>query len=340
MISSLRNRRHPPNADSLPEDLKSNDAKLLLLGHERNRAMTTRGIGGLLLSALLLPAAHGQAQFDPGAPSAEPVPGFASVDIDGRSLRYKCVGNGTPTVIIEPGGGVSVETVISWNFTRGWPAIIPAVAKTTRVCAYDRAGLGRSDKATLPRTSRDVAKDLHALLAKANIAPPYVLAGQSFGGMNVRMFTHLYPETVAGVVLVDSSHPDEYAELAKVLPPPQPGDKNYELIKGWREGPDLSGSREWVDLKANAALIRTTGNLGDRPLIVLTQSPQWNDPYAPDDLEPVIDAVGQRLQRGLADLSTRSKFIVASKAGHNIQADEPQLVIDAILDVVQQVRSP
>jgi pimeloyl-ACP methyl ester carboxylesterase len=298
--------------------------------------MRTRGA---LLSVLLLSSAHGQAQSDPGAPSAEPVPGFASVDIGGRSLRYKCVGSGTPTVIIEPGGGVSVETVISWNFTRGWPAIIPAIARQTRVCAYDRAGLGRSDKAPLPRTSVDVAKDLHALLEKADIAPPYVLAGQSFGGMNVRMFTHLYPQTVAGVVLIDSSHPDAYLELAKVLPLPEPGDKNYELIKGWREGPDLSRSREWIDLKANAALIRTTSDLGDRPLIVLTQSPQWNDPYAPDDLEPVIDAVGQRQQEGLARLSTRSKFIVANKAGHNIQADEPQLVIDAILDVVKQVRS-
>jgi pimeloyl-ACP methyl ester carboxylesterase len=301
--------------------------------------MSTRGAGALLLFWLLLPSAHGQAQWDASAASAEPVPGFASVDIGGRSLRYKCIGSGTPTVIIEPGGGVSVETVMSWNLSRGWPAVIPAVAKETRVCAYDRAGLGRSDKASLPRTSRDVAKDLHALLEKAGIAPPYVLAGQSFGGMNARMFTHLYPEAVAGVVLIDSSHPDAYAELAKVLPEPRREDKNYELIKGWREGPDLSGSREWIDLKANAALIRITGHLGDRPLIVLTQSPQWNDPYAPDELEPVIDAVGERLQKGLADLSTRSKFIVASKAGHNIQADEPQLVIDAILDVVKQVRS-
>lgn len=304
--------------------------------------MTTvamRGVGGLLLSGLLLSAAKGQAQWDASAPSAHPMPGFTSVDIGGRALRYKCEGSGTPTVIIEPGGGVSLETVISWNLTRGWPVVIPAVAKQTRVCAYDRAGLGRSDKANLPRTSLDVAKDLHLLLDKAGIAPPYVIAGQSFGGMNARMFTHLYPDTVVGMVLIDSSHPDSYAELAKVLPPPQPGDKNYELIKGWREGPDLSGSREWVDLKANAALLRTAGDLGDRPLIVLSPSPHWNDPYAPDDLEPVIDAVGERLQQNLASLSTRSKFIVATRAGHNIQAEEPQLVIDAILDVVKQVRS-
>jgi pimeloyl-ACP methyl ester carboxylesterase len=287
---------------------------------------------------LLLVAPNGQAQSDPGAPSAEPVPGFVSVDIGGRSLRYKCMGSGVPTVIVEPGGGVSLETVISWNLTFGWPVIIPAVAKTTRVCAYDRAGLGRSDKAPVPRTSRDVASDLHRLLEKAGIRPPYVLAGQSFGGMNVRMFTHLFPDTVAGLVLIDSSLPDLYPELSKVLPAPSPGDKDYELIKGWRDGPDLSQSREWVDLKATAALVRATGSFGDRPLIVLTQSPQWNDPYAPDDIESSIDTVSQRLQADLARLSTHGKLIFASKAGHNIQADEPRLVIDAIVDVVRQVR--
>lgn len=291
------------------------------------------------LAALVSFSAHSQKQWDPGAPSAEPVPGFESVDIGGRSLRYRCQGSGAPTVIIEPGGGVSIETVTSWNLPRGWPVIIRDVAKTTRVCAYDRAGLGRSDKASLPRTSLDVAKDLHALLAKADIEPSFVFAGQSYGGMNARMFTHLYPATVAGVVLVDSSHPDLYPELAKVLPAPSPQDKNYALIKGWREGPDLSGSREWVDLKMNAELVRGAGDLGDRPLIVLSASPTWNDPYAPDDVEPLIKEVEQRLNADLAALSTHSKHIVATKAGHNIQADEPQLVTDAILDVVAQVRA-
>jgi pimeloyl-ACP methyl ester carboxylesterase len=298
------------------------------------------GVAAFVLSTLLLSASGGEAQqLDAGAPSEKPVPGFASVDIGGRSLRYRCTGSGAPTVIVEPGGGLSLETVISWNRPTGWPVIVPAVAKVTQVCVYDRAGLGRSDKATVPRTSRNVASDLHALVEKAGIAPPYVLAGQSFGGMNARMFAHLYPDAVAGMVLIDSSHPDLYPEVAKVIPAPSPKDKDYVLIKGWREGPDLSGSREWVDLKANADLVRQTDGLGDKPLIVLTHSPQWNDPYAPDDIEPTIDAIEQRLQAGLAALSTNGKQIVARKAGHNIQADEPQLVIDAIVDVVKQVRA-
>lgn len=254
-------------------------------------------------------------------------------------MRYQCYGVGVPTVIIEPGGGTSLETVFSWNRPIGWAVIVPEIAKTTRVCAYDRAGLGRSDKAPMPRTSADVAKDLHALIERTGLRAPFVIAGQSFGGMNARMFAHLYPEAVAGLILIDSSHPDAYPEIAKVLPARAPDDKDYELVKGWREGPDLSKTREWVDLKANGDLVRATGGIGDKPLVVLTQSPQWNDPYAPDDIEALIDAVGARLQAGLTALSTNSKQVVASKAGHNIQFDEPQLVIDAIVDVVAKVRS-
>jgi len=262
--------------------------------------------------------------------------GFASVDIGGRSLRYQCFGEGTPTVLIEPGGGVSLETVFSWDKPIGWAVIVPQISKLTRVCVYDRAGLGRSDPAPVPRTSLDVAKDLHELLQRAHIGPPYVIAGQSFGGMNARMFASLYPQTIAGMVLVDSSHPDLYPEVAKVLPPPTPGES--EFLQGWRNGPDLSKTREWVDLKKNADLVRATGGIGDKPLVILTQSPDWNDPFAPDDVEPAIDAVIQRLDEQLLTLSTDSKRIVAKTAGHNIQADDPQLVIDEIADVVLRVR--
>lgn len=290
----------------------------------------------LAIGTMALAQASAAQQFDASAPSAEQVPGFASVDIGGRSLRYKCFGEGTPTVLIEPGGGVSLETVFSWNRPIGWAVIVPQIAKLTRVCVYDRAGLGRSDLAPVPRTSLDVAKDLHALLERARIAPPYVIAGQSFGGMNARMFASLYPQTIAGIVLVDSSHPDAYPEVAKVLPPPKAGESRF--LQGWRNGPDLSKTREWVDLKANAELVRATDGFGDKPLIVLTQSPDWNDPFAPDDVEPLIDEVWQRLNAQLLTLSSDSKLIVAKTAGHNIQGDDPQLVIDAISDVVARAR--
>jgi pimeloyl-ACP methyl ester carboxylesterase len=295
---------------------------------------TVTALAACVLATVEVGAAQ---QFDAGAPSAEPVPGFASVDIGGRSLRYKCFGEGTPTVLIEPGGGVSLETVFSWDKPIGWAVIVPQISKLTRVCVYDRAGLGRSDPAPAPRTSLDVAKDLHELLDRARIAPPYVIAGQSFGGMNARMFASLYPQTIAGIVLVDSSHPDTYPEVAKALPPPKPGESKF--MQGWRTGPDLSKTREWVDLKANADLVRATDGFGDKPLVILAQSPDWNDPFAPDDVEPLIDEVLQRLDTQLLTLSSDSKRIVAKTAGHNIQAEDPQLVVDAIRDVVARART-
>jgi pimeloyl-ACP methyl ester carboxylesterase len=291
----------------------------------------------LAVPAMALTQADAAQQLDASAPSAKPVPGFASIDIGGRSLRYKCFGEGTPTVLIEPGGGVSLETVFSWEKPIGWAVVVPQVSKLTRVCVYDRAGLGRSDPAPVPRTSLHVAKDLHALLERARIDPPYVIAGQSFGGMNARMFASLYPQTIAGIVLVDSSHPDTYPEVAKVLPPPTAGESRF--LQGWRQGPDLSKTREWVDLKANGDLVRATGGFGDKPLIILVQSPTWNDPFSPDDLEPLIDQVLQRLNAQLLTLSSDSKLIAAKMAGHNIQAEDPQLVIDAISDVVARART-
>ncbi len=252
-------------------------------------------------------------------------------------LRYLCAGSGTPTVIVEPGGSVSTETVLSWEKRVGWAVIFPELIHTTRVCLYDRAGLGRSDPVPeRPRTSLNVAKDLKALLTTIGAPPPYVLAGQSVGGMNARMFASLYPDTVAGLVLIDSSHPDSNVEYAKVLPPPSPGES--EFLQGWRQARDLTKGPEGWDLKANADLLRSVGGIGDKPLIVLTQSPTWNDPFAPDEVEPLIDAVTQRLAAQLVKLSTNGRQIIATKAGHNIQADEPQLVIDAIVDVVEQVR--
>ena len=102
---------------------------------------------------------------------------------------------------------------------------MPALTAQTRVCAYDRAGLGLSDPSTLrPRTSQDIALDLHKLLAAAGVTGPYVLVGHSIGGFHVRVFAAQYPAEVVGMVLVDSSHPDQVQAFLDSLPPAQPED--------------------------------------------------------------------------------------------------------------------
>lgn len=285
-------------------------------------------IVGPLLASAMTSAAASEAQ------APEPAPVFRSVDIGGRSLRLFCAGEGSPTVVIMPSGN-SMEKVLSANPPYGWSVVFGAVKKTTHVCIYDRAGLGKSDPAPGPPiNSVHVASDLRALLVNAEVSPPYVLAGQSFGGMNSRMYAHLYPETVAGMVLIDSSHPDQYPRYAQVLPKRTPGES--PILTGLREGPANVG----VDFKANGNLVRATNGLGDKPLIVLTASPDRREDFVPDEWEELIQPIWLQLQADLVKLSTRGKQIVAKNAGHNIQLDDPQLVIDAINDVVAQVRDP
>jgi pimeloyl-ACP methyl ester carboxylesterase len=257
-------------------------------------------------------------QLDASAPSSEPMPGFRDGNAGARKLRYRCTGEGTPVVLIEAGGETSFETLFSWertlNFRPGWLDVIAGIEKVTRVCVYDRAGLGRSGKAPFPRTSADVAIDLHALLRNEKIATPVVCTGQSFGGSNCRIFASRYPRLVTGMVLIDTTDADS------------------------RIHPDLTKSAEWIDLTANSVLLRDAKGLGDKPLIVLTASPTSTDPMIPPEDQQESNRIHQELQRQLLGLSTNSRQVIATKAGHNIQREEPQLVIDAVLDVVKQVR--
>lgn len=117
----------------------------------------------------------------------------------GRRLNLYCVGNGSPTVIFEAGMGVEAGT---------WGLVQPGIGSRTRACSYDRAGLGFSDPANRPGTAANAADDLHRLLAAANIKPPYVLVGHSYGGMIVRLYADLHSEDVAGMVLVDTAKED------------------------------------------------------------------------------------------------------------------------------------
>jgi pimeloyl-ACP methyl ester carboxylesterase len=128
---------------------------------------------------------------------AYPPPGQL-IDVGGHRLHLRCTGSGSPTVVLEPGGGGSSSDM-------GW--IAPAVAKDTRVCVYDRAGRGWSDPVDGPQDGATIAADLHTLLQRAHVPGPYVLAGHSFGGLYVQIFAARFPDDVAGLVLLDSTAP-------------------------------------------------------------------------------------------------------------------------------------
>jgi len=138
--------------------------------------------------------------------------------------------------------------------------VLPAVAAKSRVCAYDRANIGRSDTAPGKRTTSDMVADLRALLAAADEEPPYVLAGFSFGGLAVQQYAATYPDEVAGLVLVESNHPDEVEQFQAHLTPAQIAE-DRAAVKSNPEG---------VDVYASFAEVRSAGPLPDVPLVVVT----------------------------------------------------------------------
>jgi pimeloyl-ACP methyl ester carboxylesterase len=253
------------------------------------------------------------------------------VDIGGRRLYIKCIGEGNPTVILEH--GMATES-------GSWEQVQQAVAQFTRVCAFDRAGRGQSDPAPRPRTSNDMVDDLHTLLVSAQVSGPYILAGNSLGGFNARLYAHTYPDEVVGIVLVDSMHPGQFARFEEALPPESPGEP--EGLRWFRQSftrdyKDPAKNPEGFDQLTSHEQGRAVKSLGDLPMTVLA-SGEFRLRIPDPGLAARMHALWQDLQRDLAGLSTRSKFVAVEDSGHFIQIDKPQAVVDAIREMVEQAR--
>lgn len=251
------------------------------------------------------------------------------VDVGGYDLYLYCTGAGSPTVILESGlGGDN----ISWN------QVQPGVAKFARVCSYDRAGLANSDYGPVPRNAKLAAADLHTLLANANIAPPYILVGHSFGGLLIRRYAFDYPEEVTGLIFVDSLHENWWEEALTLLPPASSNDsarlasfRGY-LTDGWRTP---SGNFEAMDIPAVVEQVRETGNFGTTPISVLTAGVfDVLNPGLPRELEQALAALFAEQQSRLAALSTDGTQIVIPESGHDMPREQPQAVVDAIREMI------
>jgi pimeloyl-ACP methyl ester carboxylesterase len=275
------------------------------------------------------------------APSSVDIPKSNAVtldehfDVGGYRLRMKCKGQGTPTVIVDAGMG---EPPIE---SQTWDKVIEVVAQSTRICIYDRAGLGSSEPPLkTPRTVADIAKDLNALLLKSKAQTPYVLVGHSIGGMNMRMYAELHPTNIAGIVLIDASHPDQWSMWRDALPVERPNEldsitKSRQHLTAQIENP--SANPENLDLSTSASQVRNAKGFGDIPLIVLTHSPNWRMvPDLPDELLKTLEAISQSLQRDLTSLSSVTTHRIADSAGHYIHAEDPDLVVNAILELTQR----
>ena len=259
---------------------------------------------------------------------ASPMPGQL-IDVGDHRLHLYCTGSGSPTVVMEAGGGAMASDL---------ERIAPAVAGDTRVCVYDRAGRGWSESAQTPPHGIQIAADLHALLHRAQVPGPYVLAGHSFGGLYVQTFAARYPSEVAGMVLIDSTAPHaavpDYAVRPFVL------QRVFALVSasaqlglGHLFGATARDLRSTIDEYADAGdAVKQAASLtdfGDKPLYVLTAR-VGNDP------------AWFVAQDQMAALSTNSVHRVVEDASHEALVAEPDgaaATTAAILDVVSSVRS-
>jgi pimeloyl-ACP methyl ester carboxylesterase len=246
------------------------------------------------------------------------------IDIGERRLYIDCRGTGSPTVILESG---------LTSDTSDWDDMIDDIAQTTRVCAYDRADNGRSDPEG-PHTGDQSVADLEALLDAREIDPPYVLVAWSFGGPIARLYAARHPEDVVGMVLVDTD-PADYRRLGEPYVPAEVKDRSY-----W-----ATGNEEHLDLDATLDLVRaesTAGSFDHHPLVILTpEEPNSGDigeggsPGLPGPRVEQLDELYLDLQAAMRELSSNSRFVLVEDTGHCIQCDRPDVVLDAIRDVLR-----
>ena len=296
-----------------------------------------------------------------------PPPG-QMVDIGGQQLHLYCIGTGSPTVILE-------AAAPGWSLY--WSTVQPQLARTTRVCAYDRAGLGWSDRGPLPRTGQRMAKELHCLLERAGIAGPYVLVGHSLGGLVARLYQHDYPQEVVGMVLVDAGHELEmrqaefrsfanagksmlpvframtmlgitrliasYDQLPPILTLQEekvPAEIRPMLRTVWlRTGYVSTLADESDGLIETLEQVRHSGRLGDLPLVIITATgPVWW-PDMPGQVNPAkFKKMWMDLQQDLTTLSTKSRQVFAEHSSHFIQFDEPSLVAESVRQMIDLTR--
>jgi pimeloyl-ACP methyl ester carboxylesterase len=282
-----------------------------------------------------------------------PMPGRL-VEVNGHKMHILCVGEGNPTVILDSGLG---DSYLSWR------KVQPQIAGFTRVCAYDRAGLGYSEPSNGPRTSEVIVGQLHALLQAAGITPPYVLVGHSMAGFDVRLYAKAYPSEVVGMVLVDASHPDqdnrfpselkamegswlrEQTFIAYTTPFGIPrllgfcDDDPVERAAGCNWNSSREQIAEMNAFPESAAQTAKTGSLGDMPLAVLSHDPDKLSTDLPPDIAKSTNQVWEKMQEELAHLSTRGMQTISKNSSHYVQLDNPELVISTVRNVVDQART-
>lgn len=226
------------------------------------------------------------------------------------------MGDARPVVVFEAGGGGS---------SSAWKDVQAALPKSIRACAYDRAGTGKSDPGPEPRTMDAEVGDLHSLLEKSGITEPIVFVGQSLGGILGRLFVQEYPQSVAGMILIDPTDENDVVFNTRV---------NRWITVRELEGPLGEGARSVA--KARQA---DPVPLGNRPLIVIGAGKRAQPPGTSTEQWLEMRSSRDSRVKELSKLSRNSKFIVDPTSGHNIEHDNPKLVAEVIQQLVDDISS-
>ena len=284
------------------------------------------GAAGLLLLVTVSCGSDGEPASTESSPpskglasseSSDVAPPAGLVDVGDRSIFLECKGSGSLTVVLEAG---------LTGDSRTWERVAPTIADKTRVCAYDRANIGRSDAAPTPRTAQEMVDDLNAALRAAGERSPFVLVGFSFGGLVSQLYASAYPSEVAGIVLVESSHPDEVDVFQSHLTEAQVAEDRAAI----QDNP------EGVDVLASFAQAQVAVDLPAVPLVVVSAA--RSDGWPPDWDAELFDRLRTQQQRQLAALAPGGQRVIADDSGHNVPLEQPEAVIAAIVTVVTKSR--
>jgi pimeloyl-ACP methyl ester carboxylesterase len=252
------------------------------------------------------------------AASSAPSPSDVAADdhlvsIGDRSLWFECVGEGSPTVILESGLGGDHRT---------WEQVQPALAASARVCTYDRAGIGESDPAEGPRTASDAVEDLASLLEAAETDAPYVLVGFSYGGAIAQLFAATHPDEVVGLVLVESNHPLEAEQFEEHLTASQIEEDRAAML----------GNPEQMDVFASLDELQAAGSLPNVPLVVVTAG--ISEGWPPGWDAETFDALRAAQQADLATMTEQGSQVIAESSTHHVPSQEPDTIIAAVEQVL------
>jgi len=294
--------------------------------------------------------------------AAQHAPG-SFYQVNGRAMHLYCTGSGEPTVVLEAGWGVSSPVI-------GWGDFQPDLAKITRVCSYDRAGLGWSEPQPGPADADHIAANLHALLTQAGVTGPIILLAHSMGGVDVRDYMAHYPDHVAGLILLDSSTPYQQQRLEAVTGPTTTPhmalivriyrtvySSGIQRLMGMckpASGLEPHTARalgedrcrmhfdalfnEYNNFDTSSAETVHSGPFGDLPILIVSHDPaKGADPSNPPDAMK-IEPVWNQMQEELKNLSTHSQRIIAKGSGHEVHSNRKALVLSRVQLFIAQIR--